>query len=100
MNEKVFIQPQLFTQIGAFSSFESKFRKRDNTRFIPATLWFKASSVKRFLSSDFPEGSPIIPVAPPTSAIGLCPKFFRCTNKMIGTKLPICKESEVGSNPI
>ena len=28
------------------------------------------TSFNKFLSSDFPEGSPIIPVAPPTKAIG------------------------------
>ena len=44
-------------------------------------------------------GSPIIPVAPPTRAIGLCPQRWKCAKSIIGTKFPMCNESAVGSNP-
>ena len=40
---------------------------------MPATFSRSVSSESRFRSSLFPLGSPIIPVAPPTSAMGLCP---------------------------
>ena len=53
----------------------------------------------RFLSALFMEGSPIIPVAPPTSAIGLCPHLWKCFNIITLTRWPICSESAVGSIP-
>ena len=51
------------------------------------------------LSADLKEGSPIIPVAPPTKAIGLCPANCKCFNIITDTKCPTCKESAVGSIP-
>src|SRR5690606_40888979 len=50
----------LFPYTTLFRSFSvaSKSKKRDKTLLIPATFLFKVSSVSRFLSSDFPEGSP------------------------------------------
>src|ERR1700730_7013164 len=32
--------------------------------------------------------------------MGLCPAFCKCINKSMGTRLPICKLSDVGSKPI
>ena len=39
--------------------------------FTPFMFLASVSSSSKFLSFDFPDGSPIIPVAPPTRAIGL-----------------------------
>ena len=57
------------------------------------------SAESKFLSCDFPEGSPIIPVAPPTRANGLCPHLWKWTSNIIGTMFPICKDDAVGSKP-
>ena len=41
------------------------------------TLRHNVSSFKRLRSADLPEGSPIIPVAPPTKAKGLWPQRWK-----------------------
>ena len=66
---------------------------------MPATFFARVVSSNKFLSALFPLGSPTIPVAPPTKATGLCPAFCMCTNNKMGTKLPMCKLSAVGSKP-
>ena len=86
--------------MGAFASLASKSKKRERSALIPATFLSRVASSRRFLSSDFPEGSPIIPVAPPTKAMGRCPKFRKCFKMIMGTRLPIWRESAVGSKPI
>ena len=45
------------------------------------------------------DGSPIIPVAPPTRAIGLWPQFWKCLRIMMLTICPMWRESAVGSMP-
>ena len=52
-----------------------------------------------YLSLDFPDGSPINPVAPPKRKIGLIPKRLSLIIVMIEIKFPKCRESAVGSNP-
>lgn len=57
-----------------------------------------ASSL-RLRSVDRPEGSPISPVAPPTSAMGMCPCCWNRRSVNSGTRLPTCRLAAVGSNP-
>jgi hypothetical protein len=49
----------MFTKTGAFTSSELKSKKRDNLLFLRYDL---KSLRQEGFSSDFPEGSPIIPV--------------------------------------
>lgn len=61
---------------------------------------FTLYSAKRSLYTFFPLGSPISPVAPPIKNIGL--NFTILCNRaiiIIDTRLPRCKESDVGSYP-
>lgn len=46
-----------------------------NIPVIPSIFLFKVSFEIIFLSWDFPEGSPIYPVAPPIKKIGLNPNI-------------------------
>ena len=50
-------------------------------------------------SADFPEGSPMRPVAPPTSAMTLCPACWKRFSTMIETRFPACSERAEGSKP-
>ena len=67
--------------------------------FIHFLRWATSSSEKTSLSLSFPLGSPIIPVAPPSRNIGLCPAFSIRTKLRSGMRFPICKLSAVGSKP-
>ena len=49
---------------------------------------------------DAPVGSPTIPVAPPTKAMGRWPLSWKCLSIMICTMLPTCRLSAVGSKPM
>ncbi len=46
-----------------------------------------------------PEGSPIIPVAPPTSGSAWCPWRRRWVSSMSGTRFPAWRLAAVGSKP-
>ena len=49
----------------------SKSKNFESCFLIDEILESILSALSKFLSFDFPEGSPIIPVAPPISTIGL-----------------------------
>ena len=66
------VQSALFTSNADAAPF-SKSSIRPNCPRIPAIFASIVSAESRFRSADFPLGSPIIPVAPPASAIGRCP---------------------------
>ena len=67
---------------------------------MPSWLARRVCSSNRFRSFDLPDGSPIMPVAPPTNAKGVCPARWKCTSSMIVAKLPMCSEAAVGSKPM
>ncbi len=78
-------------------------RSRGTARAASADAATFASSVSRssrFRSDERPDGSPIIPVPPPTSATGRPP--WRCSRSSpkIGTRCPMCSESPDGSKPM
>ena len=54
---------------------ESKSRNFSSCDLIPCKFSSIFSRDNNFLSSDLPEGSPIIPVPPPIITIGECPYF-------------------------
>ena len=89
----------LLTITAALSS-DSKSRNRWSCFRMPNMLYWISLAVRRFLSLLFPDGSPTMAVAPPIRATGVCPACCRCAKIIIGTKLPTCRESEVGSKPI
>ena len=66
----------------------------------PATFASSVSRSSRFRSADVPDGSPIIPVAPPTSTIGLPPRRWRWMRPMTGTRWPTWSEGPDGSKPL
>ena len=57
------------------------------------------SASSRLRSLDRPPGSPIIPVAPPASAIALCPASANLRSTSRPIRLPTCSESALGSQP-
>ena len=57
------------------------------------------SSSSSVRSLDLPDGSPIIPVAPPTSGSTLCPCRRRWVSSISGTRFPACRLVAVGSKP-
>jgi hypothetical protein len=66
---------------------------------MPATLAARVSRSRRLRSVERPDGSPIIPVAPPTTAIGRCPASWRRRWITIGIRWPMCRLVAVGSWP-
>jgi|GEM_PF-3647864 len=90
-------QSALFTR-SAFPPPKS--RKRSNCFLRAARFRSSVSGSRRFLSFDFPEGSPIMPVAPPITAIARCPARWKWARPMIGIRFPAWKEGPVGSNPM
>ena len=52
------------------------------------------------LSVDLPLGSPIIPVAPPSTTIGLNPALWKWRSESRLNKFPMWSALAVGSNPI
>jgi hypothetical protein len=77
----------------------SKLRNRRSWAPIASRLASSTSVSRNWRSSLRPEGSPIIPVAPPTSAIGAWPASWKRRSSMIDCRLPMCSESAVGSKP-
>ena len=65
----------------------------------PALRVTPEASSSRLRSCDLPDGSPIMPVAPPTSAMGRWPHIWKCLRIITPTRCPICSESAVGSIP-
>jgi hypothetical protein len=78
----------------------SKSRKRSSCARMPRALASISSIDSSERSAVLPLGSPIIPVPPPTSAIGECP--WRCSraSAMIGSSDPTCRLDAVGSKPM
>jgi len=72
----------------------------DNCSRILSTQPATTSVVFRLRSSFFPLGSPISPVAPPTSAIGVWPANWKRRSTRRTTRFPTCKLGAVGSNPM
>ena len=68
-----------------------------DARDVLVDLLARVSSVR---SCDFPLGSPIMPVPPPTMAIGECPARCRRASAMTGSSDPTCRLDAVGSKPM
>ena len=64
-----------------------------------AVLWFRVSTPSIGLSALFPLGSPTSPVAPPQSAMTLCPALANHESTMMPRRLPRWRLSAVGSKP-
>ena len=70
-----------------------KSRNRSSWTRIDATLCSIVAASSRFRSDDRPDGSPIIPVPPPTSATGRPPCRWKRISPKIGTRWPTWSES-------
>src|SRR5262245_1634873 len=77
----------------------SKSRKREKTVRIVAMLASICSAVSSVRLASLPEGSPILLVPPPISAIGRWPVFCNQRNIMIVSRLPIWRLGAVASKP-
>ena len=77
-----------------------KSRNRSSWPRIPATLTARVSRSSRFRSADRPDGSPIIPVPPPTTATGRPPNRWSRSRPKIGTRWPTWSDGPDGSNPM
>ena len=77
----------------------SKSRKVPSCAPMHSRLRSSSSTSRNWRSLLRPDGSPIIPVAPPTRAIGACPASWNLRRSMIDCRLPMCSESAVGSKP-
>ena len=77
-----------------------KSRNRSSWPRSAATFASSVSRSSRLRSVERPDGSPIIPVPPPTSATGRPP--WRCSRSSpkIGTRCPTWSESADGSKPM
>ena len=91
------VQSALLTTLAALAP--SKRRKEASWVRMVARLARTAESSSRLRSDERPLGSPIMPVAPPTTAMGLCPARCRWAIIMMGTKLPTWRLRAVGSKP-
>ena len=78
----------------------SKSRKCSSCARIEATFASSVSTSRRFRSLDRPDGSPIIPVPPPTRATGRPPWRWRWRSPKIGTRLPMWSDGPDGSKPL
>ena len=78
----------------------SKSRKWASCPRIASAFSAAISFVSRRRSAVLPDGSPMRPVPPPTSAIGVWPARWACTSPMIGTRFPRCRLLAVGSKPM
>lgn len=66
---------------------------------IPIIFLFNFYYYNKFLYLDFPLGSPISPVAPPTKNIGSILCKLNLAKLIIVIKFPKCNESLLGSYP-
>ena len=76
-----------------------KSRNRDTSPRIRSTHSATTSRGLSTRSADLPLGSPISPVAPPTSAIGRCPASWKRRMVSSSTRLPMCRPGAVGIEP-
>ncbi len=77
-----------------------KSRRRSSWDPIDATLCSIVAASSRFRSDDRPDGSPIMPVPPPTRATGRPPNRWSRMRPNTGTRWPTWSESPDGSNPM
>ena len=68
-------------------------------RWIFVTLSSTSTSLILLRSVFLPLGSPMSPVAPPTSPTTSFPLILKCNNTINGNKLPKCSDDAVGSAP-
>ena len=80
--------------------FTSKSRKCASWPRIPSAFSAAISFVSNCLSEVLPEGSPINPVPPPTSAMEVWPCRCMCTRSMTTSRLPTWRLDAEGSKPI
>jgi hypothetical protein len=66
---------------------------------VPATPGQHPPEVPATPGQHPPEGSPTLPVAPPSSATGVCPQRWNHDSTMMPSRLPRCRLSAVGSKP-
>ena len=96
VTDRFFVQSLLFTRRAACSP--SKSTNRESwlmMRSAHSATWSSANMAR----SPTSRGSPIMPVAPPASTIGLCPACWKRRSIRSGTKCPACRDGPVGSNP-
>ena len=67
---------------------------------MPSILAAMPSTVSSLRASSLKEGSPIMPVPPPISAMGRCPVLCIQCSIMICIRCPTWSEGAVGSYPI
>ena len=91
-------QSALFTTVAALGESE-KSRKRSSWRCWRATFSSTSDWLNSGRSDRLPLGSPIMPVPPPTSTIGVPPARCRWTSSMTGTRFPTWRLDAVGSKP-
>ena len=90
-------QLALFSMMAGFAP--SNFKNGVSWFLMLSTQLATVSGVFRLRSTALKLGSPIMPVAPPTSATGVCPAFWKRRNTNTGNKCPMCRLSAVGSKP-
>ena len=94
--ESVEVQSWLLTMVAALSPSKPR-----NGSTCARTRSVQSFTVSSELSVRSPEslGSPIMPVAPPTSAYGVCPVFWSRRAVTSWTRLPMWRLGAVGSKP-
>ena len=90
-------QSALFAIMAAFSP--SKLKNGFSWLRMLSTQPATVSAEFKLRSTALKLGSPIMPVAPPTKAIGVCPACWKRRKANTGNKWPICRLSAVGSKP-
>ena len=90
-------QSALFAIMAALSP--SKLKKGVSWLRMLSTQPATVSAEFKLRSAALKLGSPIIPVAPPTKAIGVWPACWKRRNANTGSKWPMCRLSAVGSKP-
>ena len=73
---------------------------RDICFWKQSQLCWMTSGVIIGLESVLPDGSPTMPVPPPSRAIGLFPAICSLFIRHSAIKCPTCRLSAVGSNPM
>ena len=76
-----------------------KSRNRSSCPRMAATLCSRVGTSSRLRSDERPDGSPIIPVPPPTSATGRPPCRCSRSSPKMGIRCPMWSESAVGIEP-
>ena len=77
-----------------------KSRNRSSWPRSEPALASSVSRSSRFRSVERPDGSPIMPVPPPTTATGRPPNRWSRISPKIGTRWPTWSDAPEGSNPM